>query len=111
MAGASITRIEKRMKAGKQCYEINFMPAGGKSELEVAPSGQLICRSQMVAEKDLPAPVKSTVDKEAAGGAIKELEKVVRDGRTSYDLEFMKAGKTHEITVGPDGKLITQPAK
>jgi hypothetical protein len=53
-----------------------------------------------------PAPVQETIKKEAAGGTIKEIEKETKNGVTIYEAEFVRDGKTIEIEVAADGKLL-----
>lgn len=53
-----------------------------------------------------PAPVQETIKKESAGGTIKEIEKETEGGVTIYEAEFVKDGKTIEIEVAADGKLL-----
>ena len=53
-----------------------------------------------------PAPVQETIKKESAGGTIKEIEKETQGGVTIYEAEYVKDGKTIEIEVAPDGKLL-----
>ena len=64
-----------------------------------------------VSENDTPAPVRATLDKEAAGGKITEIEKETKDGKVVYSADITdKAGKKWDVTVGEDGKLISKEA-
>jgi uncharacterized membrane protein YkoI len=54
----------------------------------------------------VPAAVKATVLREAAGGEIKEIEVETEGGQTFYEAEFVRAGKIIEIKVAPDGTLL-----
>ena len=54
----------------------------------------------------VPAPVKATVDKESAGGKVDEIEKETEHGRTFYEAEIVKKGKTSYIHVAEDGKVL-----
>ncbi len=58
-----------------------------------------------------PQAVQDTIKKEAAGGTIKEIEKETENGVTIYEAEFVKDGKTIEIEVAADGKLLKTKAK
>jgi hypothetical protein len=62
---------------------------------------------QSVTENDLPAPVKSTFDKEAHGGQVEELRKEsLKDGRTVHWGELVKNGKETELKVSDSGKVL-----
>ena len=54
----------------------------------------------------VPAAVKATILREAAGGRITEIERETKDGKTAYEAEFMLDGKEIEIKVAPDGTLL-----
>jgi uncharacterized membrane protein YkoI len=55
----------------------------------------------------LPAAVQKTIKKEASGGSIGELEKEThKNGKVVYEVEIVKNGKSTEIEVGADGKII-----
>ena len=56
----------------------------------------------------VPAAVKATILRESAGGKIKEIEVETEGGKTFYDVEFVRAGRTIEIKVAPDGTLLKE---
>ncbi len=61
-----------------------------------------------VALKDVPAAVRATLEKEAAGGKITEVEKEVKDGKTIYSADIESGGKAWDVAVGEDGKLLSK---
>ncbi|MBI5865327.1 MAG: PepSY-like domain-containing protein [Planctomycetes bacterium] len=54
----------------------------------------------------VPAAVKAAILKETAGGKIKEIEAETKNGKTIYEVEFVRDGKTIEIAVAADGALL-----
>jgi len=56
----------------------------------------------------LPAAVKATVQKEADGGTIKDIDKETEDGKTTYEADATINGKPYEIKVAEDGSLISK---
>lgn len=54
----------------------------------------------------VPAPVKATILKETVGAEIKEIEAETKNGKTVYEVEFMRAGKLIEIAIALDGTLL-----
>jgi uncharacterized membrane protein YkoI len=61
---------------------------------------------QPVTLDQVPAVVKATILREVADGEIKEIEVETERGKTFYEAEFVRNGKTIEIKVAPDGTLL-----
>jgi hypothetical protein len=56
---------------------------------------------------ELPPAVKATLDAASKGGAIAEIVKVTRGTKVvRYEVDVAVDGTTHEIQIGPDGKLL-----
>src|SRR5690348_301713 len=55
---------------------------------------------------DVPAPVRDTLTREANGAAIDKVDKETKDGKVVYETDVMSGGKTWELRVDPDGKMI-----
>ena len=64
--------------------------------------------STVVTLKQLPPAVRKTIEKEAAGNKIEEIEKETEDGKTVYEAEVTIDGKEWEIEVAEDGKLVSK---
>jgi hypothetical protein len=58
--------------------------------------------------EQLPAAVKTTVQREVKTGQILEIERDQKKGQPIYEIEFLDAGVKWEIHVAPDGKLLTR---
>jgi uncharacterized membrane protein YkoI len=56
--------------------------------------------------EELPAGVQATVKREVKTGTITDIEKDTEQGREIYEVEFDLDGKSWEIDVAPDGKLL-----
>jgi uncharacterized membrane protein YkoI len=57
----------------------------------------------------VPAPVKATLEREAAGGKVTEIEQETKGGKTVYSADVTdKAGKKWDVVVGADGKVISK---
>lgn len=59
-----------------------------------------------VQRTELPAAVLATIEREAAGGTVGDIEKETDDGRTVYTADVMINGEEWEIEVGEDGKFL-----
>jgi hypothetical protein len=61
---------------------------------------------ERVALANVPAPVRATLEREAGGAAIGEIERETEGGRTVYEAEVMRDGKKREISVAADGTVV-----
>jgi hypothetical protein len=54
----------------------------------------------------VPAAVRATLEKQAKGGKIEEIEAITKDGKTIYEAVIEKGGKTTELKISTDGKVL-----
>ena len=54
----------------------------------------------------VPAPVRATIEKEAKGGNVKEIERETKGGVKMYEVEYVRDNKKYELHVGEDGKVL-----
>jgi len=59
-----------------------------------------------VSRAEVPAAVMATLEREAAGGTIGEIEKEMEGGRIVYTAEVIINGEEWEIEVAEDGRLL-----
>jgi len=57
---------------------------------------------------DTPAPVQATLTREAGGATITSVDREEKNGKTVYETDVQSNGKTWEIRVAPDGKLLSK---
>jgi len=126
-AGSKVKEVEAETRNGRTVYEAEWREGDKEIEIKVAPDGKLLAREVEEdddddaddngddddddGEKDVtldqvPAAVKATILKEAAGSKVEEIEAETRGGRTVYEAEWHEGGKEIEIKVAPDGKLL-----
>jgi len=55
---------------------------------------------------ELPAPVRSAVQKVTAGSTVTEIEKVESGGKVTYEVEYRKDGKEYETHFASDGTIL-----
>ena len=63
-----------------------------------------------VAVSDLPKAVLATVNAEAPGEVIEEIEMVEEDGKVVYEIEVEIDGKEFELEIAADGTLLEKLA-
>jgi uncharacterized membrane protein YkoI len=56
-------------------------------------------------EQVTPA-ARATIEKETAGGRIKEIERERKNGRVVYEVEFVQGDREREIHVAEDGTVV-----
>ena len=61
-----------------------------------------------VALNDVPAAVRATLEREAGGGKITEVEKEVKMGKTVYSADLMVNGVAWDICVSEDGRVLSK---
>ena len=61
-----------------------------------------------VAMKDVPAPVRATLERESAGGKVTEVEKEVKDGKTLYSADMVVNGVAWDITIAENGAVVSK---
>jgi len=126
-AGAKVTEVEKVVAGDRVTYEAEWKADGKEIEIRVSPAGKVLQREVEEDDDDdedgdhehgreddevevsldqVPAAVKATILKEAAGHKIEEIERETRGGRTVYEAEWKADGKEIEIKVAPDGTLL-----
>jgi len=115
--GAEV-RTVKREREAVMVYEAVLAVKGEAVEVSVAPDGTIVevCRNMTAAS--LPKAVADTIAKESGGAALKELEqsetramlKVVPLDKpvVLYEASFVKDGKTVEIKVDAEGKVVAR---
>ena len=63
------------------------------------------CKETRVELSDVPPAVMATINREAAGGKVVEVEKCEMKGKTCYCAEVETGGKTWELCIDADGTL------
>ena len=56
--------------------------------------------------KNLPPAVRATVEEQSKGFQMKGVSKEVENGKTTYELETVANGKTRDLIIGEDGKVL-----
>ena len=105
-AGSGIAGIEKKVKDGKAVYEAEWKVAGREVEVKVAADGALISREEEITMAELPEAVRKAVEKELAGAKPKEIERELKGGVVTYEIEYIAGGKEVEVKFAEDGTVL-----
>jgi uncharacterized membrane protein YkoI len=68
-------------------------------------------QNQKLTMEELPAAVKTTVQRETQGKKVESITKEQKDGKTVYEIEVSSNGKGHEIQISESGKVLSRHAK
>lgn len=60
-----------------------------------------------VTMKELPAAVQATVKEQSKGAKLRGLAMETENGKTYYEAELMIKGRSKDVTIDPDGKVVT----
>ena len=126
-AGRKVADIDRETWNGKPVFEVEYDQTGRNEQIFVAEDGTIVKQEGKVrppdskadakAEKvkgpmigtrfsDTPPAVQATIQREAHGAEIADIDKERRDGRVLYEVEFKDPGKNREIHVAEDGSIV-----
>jgi uncharacterized membrane protein YkoI len=57
---------------------------------------------------DVPKEVRATIEKEAAGGQVKDIEQETKDGATLFEVELMRDKQKWELMIDSSGKVLSR---
>ncbi len=81
-----------------------WLPGALFAALALSPA--LSRAGQDLTLEQLPAPVRATVERETKGGQITDIERDHEAGQIIYEVEFTLEGKSYELDIATDGKLL-----
>ena len=107
--GAKLTKISKEEEEdGKTVYEAEMIKDGQEMSVNISADGKVIERETKIKKKDLPKGAMKAIKAKYAGGKVGGVEKVEKDGKTSYEVAVTPADsdEAREITLDADGKIV-----
>jgi len=66
----------------------------------------LMRKETKVTMADVPAPVRTAMQKVTAGATVMQIEKIESGGKVSYEVEYRKDGKDHDAYFAEDGTVL-----
>ena len=106
--GATIKTLIQETENGKTVYEVESMVSGKTRDFIVDSNGKMLEVEEQVSIDSIPAAAKAFIQKAAAGGTVKSVELLTKDGTTSYEASYIKpkSRKVLSITVKADGSEV-----
>ena len=126
-----IADIDKERRTGEIIYEVEIKQPGRNVELHIAENGTIVRDSRQTegigaparqaergiaqssrlgAEKltfgEVPAAVQSRIRATDDGSKVKQIQRMTRDGKTVYEVELEKEGKSTTLHINDDGTIL-----
>jgi uncharacterized membrane protein YkoI len=108
-AGGKVDKIDKEVEKGKLVYDVEATVGGKHIEYLIADAdGAVLGTETSIEFGELPEPVRAAAQKYFGSSTGLKAMKGVEYGKTSYEIEGKKNGKTAEVTFDPTGKLLEE---
>lgn len=105
--GATIRGLAKEVEKGKTFYEAELLVNGHHKDVLMDTNGKVVTVEEEVTLDAVPAAVKAEIEKQAGKGKIALVEAVTKNDKLEfYEAHIKTGGKTREIKVSTDGKLM-----
>lgn len=102
---SEIKGIEESDVDGTKVIEFDIEKNGKASEVAFRPDGRLFSTEEEVALTDCPEAVQKTIAKLSKKATAGKPEKIVQEGKTSYEIIIEKKSEKTEYTISPEGKV------
>lgn len=102
---AKLIGLSEGVEGGKTMYEVETKVNGKSRDLIVDGAGAVVEVEQQVELASVPAPVRATIERAAAGAKIVKVESVTKAGAVSYEATINKGGKKSEVAIAGDGTV------
>jgi uncharacterized membrane protein YkoI len=101
---ATLVGISTEKEKGKMMYEVETKVNGKGRDLLLDQTGAIVETEDEVDLNSIPAPARAAIEKRAADGAIRKVEKLTAGSTIRYEAAIRtKAGKNIEISVDAYG--------
>ncbi|MDR4505087.1 MAG: hypothetical protein MRK01_09895 [Candidatus Scalindua sp.] len=104
-AGGTVKEIVKKEADGKVCYAVKYVEDGMEKTAKFTEEGAVVeCTGEKVEIAQVPAVVKAAIEKETAGGTVKEIVKKEADGKVCYAVKYVEDGMEKTLKLTEEGK-------
>lgn len=110
--------IDREIRNGKTVYEVAYKDNGVHREFTVEGADPTVATtstqpldSRKITYQELPQSVRRVADGRLQGAEINDVERLVRDGKTTYQIGFKRnRGAQEEMTFAEDGTVLPTPS-
>jgi len=104
--GATIRGFTKEVENGATEYEAELTVNGHGKDVSFDPAGHLVSVEEEVKLENLPAAARAAIQKAAQGGTLRKVEAVTEHGKSFYEADIRKGGKSSEFQVDSNGARV-----
>lgn len=118
----TIEKLTATEENGVMVYDFEFRAGEREKETDITSDGTMIESTLVITAKAIPSPAMKRIQAAAKGAKLGRLEWIetryeIEAGKVlklpspviKYAAEMTRSGKTAEIVVGPDGKVLEEP--
>ncbi|WP_018237874.1 PepSY-like domain-containing protein [Ensifer sp. BR816] len=105
---ATIKACAEEVENGELVYEIESIEGETARDVSYDRDGGLLVVEESMPMEAVPQAVRTAVNTKFAGGKIKLAEKLMRDGKESYELQIAYQGRDLEAVFDPDGTEVKE---
>jgi len=113
LGGQAVDDIDRNVRNGKITYEVGYKQAGQQKELVfndkgelLNPDGSSITSSGKIKWDQLPESVKRTAQTRLNARMVDDIDRDVKNGKTTYQIGFKQGGIQKELLLSDDGKIL-----
>jgi uncharacterized membrane protein YkoI len=118
---AAVKEIQRLDKDGRILFEVEFNQAGAHPKLYIAMDGSVVedsktglkgrvlglfTRMPSLKLTEVPEPVRKTIQVEAKGREVADIDRETWNRQTVYEVEFKQTGRNAQIYVAEDGSIV-----
>ena len=116
---APIKEIQHRTKDGRDLYDVEFNETGINSKLCFAQDGTIVTddtarprgtnwmgRTASMKVSEVPEAVRKTIESEAKGRAVADIDRETWNRQTVYEVEFEQTGRNAQIHIAENGSIV-----
>ncbi|RUV97353.1 hypothetical protein EOA75_03875 [Mesorhizobium sp. M1A.F.Ca.IN.022.07.1.1] len=103
---AKVKACAREVENGELVFEIASVEGAMTRDVLYHQDGKVIVVEESIPMEAVPQSVRAAVDTKFAGGKIKLAEKLMRDGKVSYEFQISYKGKNVQPVFDPDGKEV-----
>ena len=104
--GGTIRGLSMEEEKGKKTYEAELTIGGRNTDITLDEQGKVIEAELATTLDKIPAAARDAIQKQAGAGKVTAVEEVTAQGKTLYEAEINKGGKTSEVRVDADGHPV-----
>ena len=105
MRGGTCDEIHKTTEDGEVNYDVTITRNGKSVSLTFDVKGALVYQAEPVQISETPEAVQKTLKAQLAGAKLVSLEATIEEGKVTYEVELVKAGRRQSLSIKPDGQI------